>query len=145
RSEDDVEVLAGPPWWTPWHLVLLFAGLLAIASALQMTYFRIQQWKANTITQERERLAHDIHDTMAQSFAGIGYQIQGLRTSIIRNAGLSREEIANELASTSDLVSRCHADASRTIELLGTPSSEEADDLLGMLVEKAYKLSGEKI
>src|SRR6202020_794229 len=97
RSEDDVEVLAGPPWWTPWHLVLLFAGLLAIASALQMTYFRIQQWKANTITQERERLAHDIHDTMAQSFAGIGYQIQGIRSSIVQGTHNGPNEVADKL------------------------------------------------
>ena len=145
RSSNDVQILQGPPWWTPWHVGLLIFLVVLIACSMQLLYFRFRQWKTDAISHERERLAHDIHDTMAQSFAGIGYQIQGLRTSIIRNAGLSREEIANELASTSDLVSRCHADASRTIELLGTPSSEEADDLLGMLVEKAYKLSGEKI
>ncbi len=85
RSEDDIEVLAGPPWWTPWHVGMLFIGLLVFASLLQIMYFRIRQWKMNAITQERERLAHDIHDTMAQSFAGIGYQIQGIRTSVLRS------------------------------------------------------------
>jgi signal transduction histidine kinase len=145
RSSDDVQVLQGPPWWTPWHATLLVLIVVLAACSVQLLYFRFRQWKMDAISRERERLAHDIHDTMAQSFAGIGYQIQGLRTSIIRNTAVSREEIADELASTSDLVSRCHADASRTIEMLGAPSPEEAGDLLGMLAEKAYKISGGKI
>jgi signal transduction histidine kinase len=145
RSSNDVQILQGPPWWTPWHVALLIFLVVMAACSMQLLYFRFRHWKAGAISRERERLAHDIHDTMAQSFAGIGYQIQGLRTSIIRNADLSREEITNELASTSDLVSRCHADASRTIEMLGTPLPEEADDLLGVLIEMAYKLSGGKL
>jgi signal transduction histidine kinase len=145
RSSTDVQVLQSPPWWTPWHVALLIFIVVLLACSMQLLYFRFRHWKTEAISRERERLAHDIHDTMAQSFAGIGYQIQGLRTSMTRNSGLLREEIANELASTSNLVSRCHADASRTIEMLGTPSPEEADDLLGMLVEKAYKLSGGKV
>lgn len=141
RSSDDVQVLQGPPWWTPWHVTLLAFFVVLLACSIQLMYFRFRQWQRDAISRERERIAHDIHDTMAQSFAGIGYQIQGLRTSIIRNAGVSREEIADELASTSDLVSRCHADASHTIEMLGAASPEEAGDLLGMLAERTYKLS----
>jgi signal transduction histidine kinase len=145
RSSDDVQVLQGPPWWTPWHLAFVAFAIVLLACSIQLAYFRFRQWQKDAISQERERIAHDIHDTMAQSFAGIGYQIQGLRTSIIRNSNVSREEIAHELASTSDLVSRCHADASHTIEMLGADSPEEAGDLLGMLVERTYKVSGGKI
>ena len=142
RSADDVQVLQGPPWWTPRHVALLGCLILGLAWSVQLAYFRFRQWKRDAILRERERIAHDIHDTMAQSFAGIGYQIQGLRTSIIRNAGVSREEIAEQLASTSELVSRCHTDASHTIEMLGAVSREEAGDLLGMLAERTYALSG---
>ncbi|WP_367182580.1 sensor histidine kinase [Edaphobacter sp.] len=145
RSSDDVQVLQGPPWWTPWHLAFVAFFTVFLACSIQLSYFRFRQWQKDAISRERERIAHDIHDTMAQSFAGIGYQIQGLRTSIIRNATVSREEIAHELASTSDLVSRCHADASHTIEMLGAASPEEAGDLLGMLAERTYKLSGGNI
>jgi signal transduction histidine kinase len=108
-------------------------------------YFRFRQWQRDAISRERERIAHDIHDTMAQSFAGIGYQIQGLRTSIIRNSAVSREVIADELASTSDLIRQCHATASHTIEMLSAASPDEAGDLLGMLAETTYKLSGGNI
>lgn len=145
RSSDDVQVLQGPPWWTPWHVAFLAFLMVLLACSIQLAYFRFWQWQREAISRERERIAHDIHDTMAQSFAGIGYQIQGLRTSIIRNANVSREEIANELTSTSDLVRQCHADASHTIEMLSAASPEEAGDLLGMLAERTYKLSGENI
>lgn len=145
RSPDDVQVLQGPPWWTPRHVALLAFLVALLACSIQLGYFRFRQWKKDAILLERERIAHDIHDTMAQSFAGIGYQIQGLRTSIIRNAAVSREAIAEQLASTSDLVSRCHADASHTIEMLGAASPEEAGDLLAMLAEQTYKLSGGQI
>lgn len=142
RSADDVQVLQDPPWWTPRHVALLVVLVLALAFLIQFAYFRFEQWKKDAILRERERIAHDIHDTMAQSFAGIGYQLQGLRTSIVRNASVPRDVIAAQLAAASDLVSRCHADASHTIELLGAASPEEAGDLLGMLGESVYKLSG---
>lgn len=141
RSPDDVQVLQGPPWWTPRHVMLLVCLIMVLALSIQLAYFRFRQWKRDAILRERERIAHDIHDTMAQSFAGIGYQIQGLRTTIIRKADVSQEEIAEQLATTSELVSRCHADASRTIEMLGAVSREEAGDLLGMLADRTYALS----
>jgi two-component sensor histidine kinase len=141
RSEDDVHVLQGPPWWTPWHIGIVCFAALGIVFYAQWIYFRFKQWKAHAISKERERIAHDIHDTMAQSFAGVGYQIQGLRTSIVRNSALTREQIAEQLTATSELVSQCHSEASRTIELLGA-SPHETGDLLGTLVENTYKLSG---
>jgi signal transduction histidine kinase len=145
RSSDDVHVLEGPPWWTPWHVTFLAIFMVLFACSIQLMYFRFRQWQRDAISRERERIAHDIHDTMAQSFAGIGYQIQGLRTSIIRNSAVSREVIADELASTSDLIRQCHATASHTIEMLSAASPDEAGDLLGMLAETTYKLSGGNI
>jgi signal transduction histidine kinase len=145
RSEDDVEVLAGPPWWTPWHLGLLFAGLLGFASLLQITYFRIEQWKVNAITQERERLAHDIHDTMAQSFAGIGYHIQGIRSSIARGGPEHSEHIADQLSIAYQLVRKCHEEASRTIAVLSSSTPDIRTNLLEALAENIHKLAGERI
>ncbi|HEY4355536.1 MAG TPA: sensor histidine kinase [Acidobacteriaceae bacterium] len=144
RSSDDAQVLQDPPWWTPRHMLFVGLVLIVLACSVQLAYFRFRQWQRDAIQSERERIAHDIHDTMAQSFAGIGYQIQGLRTSIVRNAAVSRDKIAEQLASTSELVSRCHANASQTIEMLGSASPEEGD-LLGMLAERTYKLSGGEI
>ena len=145
RSDDDIDVLSGPPWWTPWHVGMLFAGVLVLVLLIQLVYFRIQQWNAYTITQERERLAHEIHDTMAQSFAGVGYQIQGIRSSVVRGDRQDFHHIADQLSVAYQLVRRCHEEASRTIAVLGSSSPHIQENLLGALAEKVRKIAGNQI
>ena len=144
-SVERPEILPGPPWWTPWRVGMLFAGTLFLALLAQLTYFRIQQWKAYTITRERERLAHDIHDTMAQSFAGVGYQIQGIRSSVVRGDHLDLHQIADQLTVAYQLVRSCHGEASRTIAMLGSVSPPIQQNLLGALVEAAHRIAGDQI
>jgi signal transduction histidine kinase len=138
-------VVDGPPWWTPWHVGMLFAGALALALLTQLSYFRFQNWKAETITHERERLAHDIHDTMAQGFAGVGYQIQGIRKSIMRGERLDSRLIADQLSVAYQLVRSCHEEASKTIAMLGSASPHIQHNLLGALAETADKTARDKI
>jgi signal transduction histidine kinase len=138
-------VPAGPPWWTPWHVGMLFAAALALALLTQLIYFRVQQWKAYTITQERERLAHEIHDTMAQSFAGVGYQIQGIRRSVVRGDRHDSRQIAEQLSVAYQLVRKCHVEASRTIAMLGSASPQIQQNLLGSLAETARRIAGDQI
>jgi signal transduction histidine kinase len=133
-------VFDGPPWWTPLHVGLSFAGILGIALLLQLVYFRILQWKTFTIMQERERLAHQIHDTMAQSFAGIGYQIQGIRRSVIRSAHNDSSHIAEQLGEAYQLVRKCHEEASTTITMLSASSPLTRQDLLQSLANTARKI-----
>jgi len=148
KHADSVErpgILPGPPWWSPWHVGMLFVGALTLGLLTQLAYFRIQQWKAYTITRERERLAHEIHDTMAQGFAGIGYQIQGIRRSLVRGGHPDLHQIADQLSVAYQLVCRCHVEASRTIAMLGLPSSPIQQNLLGELEEAARKIAGDRI
>jgi len=135
----------GPPWWTPWHVGMLFAGVLGLALLAQLIYFRMQQWKALAITQERERLAHEIHDTMAQSFAGVGYQIQGIRRSVMRDGLQDSRLIANQLNDAYQLVRKCHEEASRTIEMFSASSPHIQTNLLGELEQTARKIAGNQI
>jgi signal transduction histidine kinase len=138
------EVPAGPPWWTPWHVGMLFTAVLALALLAQLIYFRVQQWKTYTITQERERLAHEIHDTMAQSFAGVGYQIQGIRRSVLRGDRQDSTQI-DQLSVAYQLVRKCHVEASRTIAMLGSTSPHIQHNLLGSLAETARRIAGDQI
>ncbi|WP_263380927.1 family 16 glycoside hydrolase [Granulicella paludicola] len=138
-------VLNGPPWWTPWHVGMLFVGVLATALLIQFAYFRAARWKSDTIIQERERMAHEIHDTMAQSFAGVGYQIQGIRSSVVRGDQLDRQHIADQLAVAYQLIRRCHQEASGTIAMLGLSSASEQRGLLETLRETADRIGGDKI
>jgi len=138
-------IVNGPPWWTPWHVGMLFIGALSVALLIQLACFRFASWKTNTINRERERLAHEIHDTMAQGFAGIGYQIQGIRTSIVRGESLDSLSVAEQLNVAYQLVRTCHEEASRTISLLGPASPQIQHDLLGVLAEMARKTARNKV
>lgn len=140
-----LENVPGPPWWTPWHAALLFGGAFIIALILQRAYFRVQQWKAFTIMRERERFAHEIHDTMAQSFAGIGYQIQGIRHSIVNGESISSQHIAGELSVAYQLVRKCHEEASRTIAMLGSRSPSVSVNILAELADTAKRIAGTQI
>ncbi|WP_263357077.1 family 16 glycoside hydrolase [Acidicapsa ligni] len=144
-SVEQLVILDGPPWWTPWHVGMLFAAALALALLTQLIYFRVQQWKAFTITRERERLAHEIHDTMAQSFAGVGYQIQGIRRSVVRDDLQDTRHIADQLSVAYQLVRRCHEEASRTIAMLSSSSPLAQENLLGALANTARKIAGDQI
>ena len=144
-SIEHLQVPPGPPWWTPLHVGMLFVGFLSLALLLQLAYFRVQQWKAFTITRERERLAHDIHDTMAQSFAGIGYQLQGIRHSLVRGDKVDSSQVADQLGVAYQLVRRCHEEASRTIAMLGSRSPALQQNLLGALADTARKVANDRI
>jgi signal transduction histidine kinase len=124
---------------------MLFAGVLILALLAQLVYFRIQQWKAFAITQERERLAHEIHDTMAQSFAGVGYQIQGIRRSVLRGNYQDSRVIADQLSVAYQLVRKCHEEAGRTIAMFGASSPSTAHNLLEALARTARGIAGEQI
>ena len=132
------------PWWTPLHTGLALAGIFFIASLAQLLYFQLLRWKTSLITAERERLALEIHDTMAQSFAGIGYQIQGIRSSVLRPGQIDTAHIAEQLDTAYLLVRNCHMEASRTIAMLSS-FAPAIEDLGSALVETAEKIAGTKI
>jgi len=144
-SVEQPAVLQGPPWWTPWHVGMLFAGVLTFALLAQLAYFRAQQWKAFAITQERERLAHEIHDTMAQSFAGVGYQIQGIRRSVIRGNHHDSRLIADQLSVAYQLVRKCHEEAGRTIAMFSASLPSTPQGLLEALARTARGIAGEQM
>jgi signal transduction histidine kinase len=84
RSAEDVEVMAGPPWWRPSTLILASLAGFGLIFTLNHLYLLAKHWRLHAVTDERERLAHEIHDTLAQSFAGIGFQLQAIRNSMPR-------------------------------------------------------------
>ena len=84
RSAEDVDVVAGPPWWRPSTLILASLVGLGLIFTLNHLYLLAKHWRLQAVTDERERLAHEIHDTLAQSFAGIGFQLQAIRNSMPR-------------------------------------------------------------
>jgi signal transduction histidine kinase len=56
------------------------------------------QIKTAAIREERTRLARDVHDTLAQSFAGISIQLEGAEQVLPETAGEARQHIRQAMA-----------------------------------------------
>ena len=135
RSSDDVSVLAGPPWWSAGHVIAMISGLLLMALVAVFVYQRVENWRLRAVLEERERLAHEMHDTLAQSFAGIGFQLQAIRNRLpAQESGLHQQ-----LDFADNLVRHSHEEARRSIAML-RPDSLESEDLLSALDQHARRL-----
>jgi hypothetical protein len=76
---------------------MLFAGTLFLALLAQLTYFRIQQWNAYTITRERERLAF----RASNPFGSPGTSVLLFTSSIASASNLNPVPVATTLAPAS--------------------------------------------
>lgn len=135
RSADDIDVLAGPPWWSAGHLIIVAIVLLGLALAANFFYNRAERWRLRAVLDERERLAHEMHDTLAQSFAGIGFQLEAIRSGVPGDMSMTHQQL--NLAS--DLVRHSHEEARRSIATL-RPESLEGGDVLTSLRACAHRM-----
>jgi signal transduction histidine kinase len=130
-SPSDLEVLEGPPWWSTGHIVFTVIGLLLLILAAQTLHNYIERWRLIAVLEERQRLAHEMHDTLAQSFAGIGFQLQAIRDEIDDRTAIDRE-----LDLAASMVRRSHEEAKRSIAAL-RPELLESVGLLHALEQSA--------
>jgi signal transduction histidine kinase len=135
RSSDDFEVLAGPPWWSAGHLVIMGIGLLLLAFVANILYHRIENMRLHAVAEEREHLAYDMHDTLAQSVAGIGFQLEAIRS----NTPEDLPQVHRQLDLASELVRHSHAEARRSIDML-RPQQLDSKGLLVALTHTAERL-----
>ncbi|HYK89877.1 MAG TPA: two-component regulator propeller domain-containing protein [Acidobacteriota bacterium] len=85
---------------TIWFYILCAA--LALLAAYRFYLIRINRIKAEfaAVTMERNRIAREIHDTMAQGFAGISVQLEAGKQMLFNSPRLAEEHLdeANNLA-----------------------------------------------
>lgn len=135
RSADDLEVLSGPPWWNTRHIIFLSFCILILFLIAHFIQNRIERWRWRSILEERENLAHEIHDTLAQSFAGLGFQLEAIRDRVPDDIPAVHQQL--DLAC--DLVRRSHQEARRSIIALRRNSADDIE-LLGTLERCAQKM-----
>ncbi len=144
RSPDDLLLIAPPPWWTPSHIILVF-GIVACASilatALVMLAARrrlreqaVQRAMAEAefaaILSERNRVAREIHDTLAQGLAATSVQLSLAKKSV---NGAS-EALGHHLEAAHELVRESLAEARDSIWNMRSHVLESRD-LAGALRE----------
>lgn len=92
RSPADIRIIARPPYWTIFKLLILLGALLVVLIAIFIwnlalrrvatrkgrELFREQlgHVKADLRTEERTRLAVELHDTLAQNLTGVSMELE---------------------------------------------------------------------
>jgi signal transduction histidine kinase len=133
-SAGDVEVLEGPPWWNTIHIVELAICVLLFPIAGLTGYFFVERWRMQAVLDERQRLAHEMHDTLAQSFAGLGFQLEAIREEVRDGT-----DIVPQLEEAREMVRSSHEEARRSISAL-RPEHLESLGLLRALEDCARRM-----
>ena len=133
-SSGDVEILEGPPWWNTAHIVEVAIGILLLSFAIMTGFILVERWRMQAVLEERQRLAHEMHDTLAQSFAGLGFQLQAIRDDV--EDGI---DITPQLEVAQGMVRNSHEEARRSISAL-RPEHLESIGLLSALEECAHRM-----
>jgi signal transduction histidine kinase len=94
-------------------------------------YIRLERWKMHAIISERERLAHEMHDTLAQSFAGVGFHLQGLSNGM-RSGTAERSDVIEMVNRACEMVGHSHREASASIAALHPDADEGGDFLMAL-------------
>jgi len=134
-SAEDVEVLEGPPWWSTAHILELAVCVLLFPIAGLTAYFFVERWRMQAVLDERQRLAHEMHDTLAQSFAGLGFQLEAIRDEV--RDGM---DIEPQLQVARDMVRSSHEEARRSISAM-RPEYLESLGLLRALEDCARHMT----
>ena len=95
RSADDLKVLSRPSWLTSGRLLSVIAALLSALAAIfawnvtlrrfalrkgrELLREQLERVKADLRTEERTRLAVELHDTLAQNLTGVSMEIEAAR------------------------------------------------------------------
>jgi signal transduction histidine kinase len=134
RSVEDARMVEPPPWWNTLHVVELVVGLLALSFGVQVAYTSMKRSQFRAVVEERERLALEMHDTLSQSFAGLGFQLEALSSEVEPGSAMRIQ-----LESTVDMVRFAHIESRRNIAAL-RPENLEQMGLTRALEQAAHAI-----
>ena len=137
RSAEDIDTISGAPWWSPRHLFELGLLLLAIVWTAHVTRVGMMKARFRAITAERARVAHEMHDTLAQSFAGLAFQIQAARN----NSPQGDVVLERHLDLALDMVRHSHSEAHRSIVMLRPQPLDETTNLQDALKQSIERMT----
>ncbi|MGJ8640820.1 MAG: ATP-binding protein [Opitutaceae bacterium] len=155
RGLNDIEVLTAAPWWTTARLLSLLGVALAFIilflvwvvllrrTVEKQTALISDQIERQTILDERQRIARELHDNLEQGLAAMAIQLRGVFKLLQRVSSKAMNSIqhAIELGDPSNETLRSHlkgrlkevaADSAQSERSLST-----AQDMLGYCSEEA--------
>lgn len=126
RAADDIELVEPPSWWTGAHL-LAVAGLAIILILVGISaYIHVQHARYRAIAEERASIARDLHDTLAQGYAGITLQLEAAQQVIERDPERAEELLGEAL----QLVRHSRDESHLSIDILRSLSRNDPLDVL---------------
>ena len=123
---------------TPAFWAACLAAVAALALAAHRIHVRQVTARFAAVLAERNRIARDIHDTLAQSLVGIGVQLE----TVAKMQAVSLESARQHLDRARILVRSSLAEARRSVWALRSQALE-GEDLGGALSDVAQQLSGD--
>lgn len=138
RDANDVEYLSPPQWNQGIRLIILITAGGLVVIFWTVAYLRGEHRRMRTIMQERELLAAEMHDTLAQSFAGVGYHLQSIRRGMQLEGSLS-EKLMRKVDVACAMAVTAHRDASERIASLRYRQQQNGD-LLDQLHQSAVTM-----
>jgi signal transduction histidine kinase len=135
RSPADIQVLEQPSGWTTQRLLLLL-GVLSVVTFLagawvillrrrvaRQTAVILEKVQREAILEERHRMAREMHDTLAQCFAGLGFQLEALSARLPASA----TEVHAQLETARQMVRHAREDLRRSLMNLRAQELERGD------------------
>jgi anti-sigma regulatory factor (Ser/Thr protein kinase) len=137
RSTDDMRITGAPPWWNVRHAIWVACGVICAMLFFYRVHHRSLNLRFQAIVDERSRIAREMHDTLAQGFSGLTYQLEGLAREL--NASVDKDSIERHLAMALQLVRHCREEAHRSIFALRS-LAQHNPDLLDLLLSSCGPL-----
>ncbi len=139
RTPEDIRIIARPPWWTPIRLLVVIS-ILAAALVGVYIWNRILQKLVNRRgrelyreqvahaiaefkTDERTRLAVELHDSLSQELAGVACQVAAGAKTLDRNPAVSRRC----LETAEKMLNSCRTELRQCLFDLRSDTLEEPD------------------
>ena len=139
RTADDIRVLRHPPWWTPSRLLtvigILLAGLVGF-SLWNRSLHRLAERRGRALakaqlageraalrTEERTRLAVELHDSISQNISGASMRVDAARNFL----NVDNEKVSKCLTVASATLTSCREELRSCILDLRSRALEESD------------------
>ena len=137
RSPSDLVALQSPPWWTPRHIILVLllatgGSILVSGTVMWLARRRLREQAQRramaeaefaAILSERNRVAREIHDTLAQGLVATSVHLRLAKKSI----NGSSEPLAHHLDAAQELVSESLEEARNSIWNMRSQILETSD------------------
>ena len=125
RYDSDIKVIRRPPWWTTERVIAAFAGFILLVAGLsvwnwilirittkrsrELVREQMAKERSKLKTDERTRLAIELHDSLSQNLSGIGCQLVAARLALKSDekAGERLKTAEHMLQSTRTELKRC--------------------------------------